>query len=354
MGTAKLRPSRESRGAGRPSHTKASSYASSNAKTVFFLYYDCATFMGIKCRTLSESNSTEDLKSMNRGVIAFTLGAVALLALTATLGIDGIGAERAIAQEPPGGFEKLARALTAQLQNAHVKKVAIFNLATVDGKQIPFGSWLADRISEALAKSGAPIEVVDRARLSQLPNGDSMEREGKSQLRSDTARLVGADAFVDGSFGGLTEGIGITLDAQHIGGESIRISQRQPLAALGKIPLDDDVKSHLGVPIESLRPADGVYKPGAGGVGVPECVRCPQPDFSGPGVQRNTNGRIAMSVIISTEGKVLQLDVTKKVGKGFDEQAAKVVRTWQFKPALDAEGNAVVIRQDVEVTYKFY
>ncbi len=257
-------------------------------------------------------------------------------------------------QENSGGFEKLAKALAAQLQIAHVKKVAVFDLATVDGKQIPFGSWLADRLSDALAKSSAPIAVVDRGRLSLLPNGDSMEREGKSQLRSDTSKSVGADAFVDGSFGGFADGIGITLDAQHVGGEPIRIGQRQPLAALGKIRLDDDVKSHLGVPIESIRPADGVYKPGAGGVGVPECVRCPQPDFSGPGVQRNTNGLIAMSVVISTDGRAVQLDVTKKVGKGFDEQAAKVVRTWQFKPALDADGNAVVVRQDVEVTCRFY
>lgn len=291
---------------------------------------------------------------MSRRVIGPISCVLAWVALTSDLGISAAEVRGTIAQENPDGFEKLVRALVAELEKAHVKRVAIFDLETADGKQIPLGSWLADRISKELAMPGESVEVVDRERLSVLPNGNALDHEAKTQLRSDTARSLGADAFVDGSFGVLGDGIGITVSTQRVGGERIRISQWKPYTALGEVPLDEEMKKRLGVPIESLRPVDGVYKPGVAGVGIPECSHCPQPQFSFPGVNVPTTGIIAMNVVISAEGKALQVDVTRRAGVEFDGQAVKTVRTWKFKPALDADGNPVVVRQVVEVTFKIY
>jgi len=265
----------------------------------------------------------------------------------------GVGAGDVLAQEKPRGTVGLARELVLQLEKAHVKSVAIFDLDTADGKQIPFGRWLSDRISEDVAKSGTVIETVGRERLSRFPNGNELDREAKSQLRSDTAKSLGADAYVYGTFGAIADGIGITLIADRVDGTGIRRSKWAPDTAVGKIPLDDSVTSHIGAPLESLRPSDGVFKAGTAGIGVPECEHCPQARFSDEAVRRKMEGTVVMDVVISAEGKAVRFDVTQKAGAGLDEEAVKAVRKWKFKPALDPDGNPVAVHQVIETTFRF-
>jgi len=265
----------------------------------------------------------------------------------------GVGAGDVTAQEKPGGTEGLARELVSQLEKGHVKIVAIFDLDTADGKQIPFGKWLADRISEDVAKSGKAIETVDRERLSRFPNGNELDREAKSQLRSDTAKSLGADAYVFGTFGALADGIGVTLIADRVVGPGIRRSKWLPDTAVGKITLDDSVTSQIGAPLESLRPSDGVFMSGTAGIGVPECEHCPQARFSDEAVRRKLEGTVVLDVVISAEGKAVRLDVKQKAGAGLDEEAVKAVRKWKFKPALDPDGNPVAVHQVIETTFRF-
>jgi TonB family protein len=291
-------------------------------------------------------------KSMNRRATSLTVRVLAVLAIAASLGIGASGV--ALAQARPDGFEKLARALAAELEKAHAKRVAIFDLETVNNKQLPFGAFLADRISAELSKPGTGIESVMREQLTKVSTGAGLDPKERSKLRSAAAESLGAGAYVTGTYSAIGDGIGVTLVAVRVSGESIRKSKDSFSTAAGKIALDEDVKSHLGMPIESLRPADGVYKPGVGGVGVPECERCPQPQFSPTDVSRAMEAHIGMNAIISTAGTVLQVDLTKSAGAVFDEQAIANVRTWKFKPARDPDGNPVMVRQLVEITFKLY
>jgi TonB family protein len=292
-------------------------------------------------------------KSISRRAITLLMSVGASVALGASWGTGASGG--ALAQEKPDGFEKLTRALAAELEKAHVKRVAIFDLETADGKQIPFGGWLADRISEDVVNSGTAMEVVDRGSLTGLPNADELDPEAKSGWRSETAKSLGADAYVYGTLAAIGDGIGVTLNAQRVGGGSIVGSQPVPFAAAaGKISLDDSARRHLGVPIESLRPSDGAYTPGKAGIGPAECIRCPQPKFSDEARRRKIDGTVELDVLISPEGKPVHVVVTKKAGAGLDDQAVRGVSKWTFKPAVDADGRPVAVHQTVDVTFRFY
>jgi TonB family protein len=303
---------------------------------------------------MSASIRARIMKSMNRRAISFAIRALAVLVIAASLGIDAIGPRRAMAQEAPGGIEKLAWALAAELEKAHVKKVAIFDLEDVNNKQLPFGAFLADRLVAELSKSSSVVAIAGRERLTKAAIGEELDPKAQSKLTSAAAVSLGADAYVLGTYGAIGEQIGITLNAERINGKRIRSSKSTFDTAVGKITLDDDVKSQLGTSIESLRPADGVYKADVGGVGTPECERCPEPQFAPADVIRASEGLVAMNVIISREGAVLQVDVTKSGGARFDEPAVAAVRTWKFKPARDSDGNPVTVRQLVQVSFRIF
>jgi protein TonB len=297
---------------------------------------------------------TGNLKSMNQRPISFTVRVLAVLAIAASVGIGAIGARRAIAQEAPGGIEKLARALAVELEKAHVKKVAIFDLEDVNNKQLPFGAFLADRLVAELSKSSSVVAIAGRERSAKTANGEELDPKAQFKLTSAAAVALGADAYVLGTYAAIGEEIGVTLNADRINGKRIRSSKSTFDTAAGKITLDENVKSQLGTSIESLRPADGVYKVDVGGVGTPECERCPEPQFPLADVSRASEGMVTMNVVISREGTVLRVDVTKSTGAQFDEPAVAAVRTWKFKPARDPDGNPVMVRQVVLVSFKVY
>ncbi len=250
-------------------------------------------------------------------------------------------------------LDELTGRLVAQLRRENVRTVAIFDLHTLDGKQIAFGSWLADRISEDVNKIGTGIDAADRARLRGFDSAGEKDAKKQSKLNAEKAKSADATAYVRGTFGAIGDGIGITLVAERVSGKQIRESKVAVDTAAGKIALDDEVKSHLGVAIESLRPGDGIYTPGTAGVSMPECEYCPQPEFSEEAATEKLTGTVELEAVISAEGRAVQIRVTKPLGAGLDGMSVKGVRDWKFKPARDPYGNPVAVRQAIQVTFRW-
>ena len=264
----------------------------------------------------------------------------------------------AVGQEKPEAasakdLDELTGRFVAQLRRENVRTVAIFDLHTLDGKQIAFGSWLADRISEDVNKIGAGIDAADRARLRGFDRAGEKDAKKQSKLYAEKAKSADAGAYVRGTFGAIGDGIGITLIAERVSGKQIRESKVAVDTAAGKIALDDDVKSHLGVAIESLRPSDGIYTPGTAGVSMPECESCPQPQFTEEAAAEQLTGTVELEAVISAKGRAVQIRVTKPLGAGLDGASVNGVRDWKFKPARDPYGNPVAVRQAIQVTFRW-
>ena len=249
-------------------------------------------------------------------------------------------------------LDELTGRLVAQLRRENVRTVAIFDLHTLDGKQIAFGSWLADRISEDVNKIGAGIDAADRARLTGFDSAGEKDAKKQSKLNAEKAKSADATAYVRGTFGAIGDGIGITLIAERVSGKQIRESKVAVDTAAGKVALDDEVKGHLGVAIESLRPSDAIYTPGTAGVSMPECEYCPQPEFTDDAVRAKVQAVVVLDVVISAEGKAVEIRIKQGFGYGLDRNAVNGVRTWRFKPAYGPDGRPVAVRQVVEITFK--
>lgn len=273
-------------------------------------------------------------------------------------GVIAVTGYVAVGQEKPEAasakdLNQLTERLVAQLRRENVRTVAIFDLHTLDGKQIAFGSWLADRISEDVNKIGAGINAADRGRLRGFDSAGEKDAKKQSKLDAEKAKSADADAYVRGTFGAIGDGIGITLIAERGSGKQIRESKLAIDTAAGKITLDDEVKSHLGVAIESLRPSDGIYTPGTAGVSMPECESCPQPQFTEEAATEKLTGTVELEAVISAEGRAVQIRVTKPLGAGLDGASVNGVRDWKFKPARGPDGNPVAVRQVIQVTFRW-
>jgi TonB family protein len=105
-------------------------------------------------------------------------------------------------------------------------------------------------------------------------------------------------------------------------------------------------------PGTAFTPADGLPLAGERGITHPVCLQCPPALYSYPALMRRIQGNVTMDAIISKDGWASDVKILGSVGSGLDEQAVKAVRTWQWKPAQDANGNPVVAHQTVIITFR--
>jgi len=99
---------------------------------------------------------------------------------------------------------------------------------------------------------------------------------------------------------------------------------------------------------------DDVYNAGAGGVGYPICVYCPNPPFSEEAVKSKYQGIVLLLVTVTADGRVTNIRILKSLGSGLDEKAVEAVRSWKFKPALGPDRQPVTVNAPVEITFRLY
>jgi TonB family protein len=96
----------------------------------------------------------------------------------------------------------------------------------------------------------------------------------------------------------------------------------------------------------------GVFKSGLG-AGVPRCTSCPSPGYSDAARAAKFQGAVALSIVVTTEGKATSIYVLKGAPFGLTTKAVEAVQDWRFEPALK-DGNPVPVRTQIETTFRFY
>jgi TonB family protein len=97
---------------------------------------------------------------------------------------------------------------------------------------------------------------------------------------------------------------------------------------------------------------NGYFHPGAGGVGYPSCVYCPEPQYSEDARKAKDQGTVLLEVVIQPDGHASDVEIVKGPGLGLEEKAVEAVRTWRFKPALGPNGKPVATITPIEVNFR--
>ena len=98
----------------------------------------------------------------------------------------------------------------------------------------------------------------------------------------------------------------------------------------------------------------GVFRAGINGVGTPQCIYCPDPEYSDEARKAKYQGTVLLQIIVSADGRVMRATAAKGPGMGLEEKAIEKVLTWKLKPALGPNGKPVPVSLTVEVTFHLY
>ena len=102
----------------------------------------------------------------------------------------------------------------------------------------------------------------------------------------------------------------------------------------------------------SEKTSEPVYEVG-NGVTVPKRVYTPDPEYSEKARKKKINGTVVVAMIVTQEGRVRDVKISKSLEEGLDKQALAAVRAWKFEPATK-DGKPVAVHLNVDVTFRLY
>lgn len=257
------------------------------------------------------------------------------------------------AEEDSSPREVLAGRLANRLASSGIKRVIIFDFTGPEGQLIPFGSWLADAVSKSLAGRNEQVLILDRSQLARemekehLAVADLLNRS----VRTKICMSLGVDGFIVGSFGPYKDQIGLTFAVWRLDNPS-GADFRYASMLTGKLPLDTEASAHLAIPLESLRPSDGIFRAGYAGRTIAECDYCPPPKFSPTTVWKVKQGTIVADIVVSPEGRVSEIKIVQSPDEALNAPTIQAIQDYKYKPAVDPDGKAAAVRMPYAITFR--
>jgi len=86
------------------------------------------------------------------------------------------------------------------------------------------------------------------------------------------------------------------------------------------------------------------------GVLAPKVVYDPEPSYSQLASQAGKQGTCVLTLIVDSSGSAKNIQISKPLGYGLDEQAVSTVGTWKFEPARK-NGQPVSVHVSVEIMF---
>lgn len=267
---------------------------------------------------------------------------------------------QAWAQEP--NVDELADHLVQQIKKTEKKhfppEVLVIDFASRPGGIKAVGEYLANRLSDTFAlRVGA---IVERRTLHDylLSGGISPFDLADRDISIWIGSRLGATVIIFGSVASSNDKLALAVDAY-------RTSDNKHLgSSKADIPLNDQLNEMLGRPLDwpasadvlvactaskSTERAGDLFK--AAGITMPNCVYCPNPDYTDEARAAKIQRNVKFDVVIDEQGKAKRIALIQGDRYGLTTRALEAVRKWQFKPATK-DGKPVTVCVPIEVIFR--
>ncbi len=250
--------------------------------------------------------------------------------------------ERGIAFEPTDDFLQTLRA-------AGAKNVLLEALRAAGKPKSPASAERAELVLQisATERVWVSIDADGKPALERLLNPSEVETlkaKGFFDITADNAhalRLIFENETL-GELGrpGEIKTVHLTRDAlqaMRVEAKSKQAREKAAAAALPQSnPSSEPAKSPGAVSKETHAPSDlpgQVYNVG-GDVSAPVPIHKPSPGYPAQARLYGVQGSVTLRIVVDTEGNVTDARVLKGLGWGLDEEAARTVQKWKFKPGM--------------------
>lgn len=227
-----------------------------------------------------------------------------------------------------------------------MKKVIFADLKGPNGEVHPVGRWLADQLSDSAHQQFPDLQILSRPEDQSAPNGvDASSDPKEAPTTAKTwARRHGAKVVITGSFARVEGGLGVSLSALHSSDSPYFLAQ-----ASGLVPISDAIQALSAEPIPVAE--GGTPRAGIGGVGAPQSIYCPAPNYSDKARSAGFEGSVVLEVTITTDGRAVNIKILKDPGMGLGQFAVDAVQKWRFRPATGTDGKLTAVICPIEVTF---
>ncbi|HUN61797.1 MAG TPA: energy transducer TonB [Candidatus Sulfotelmatobacter sp.] len=94
------------------------------------------------------------------------------------------------------------------------------------------------------------------------------------------------------------------------------------------------------------------YFAGLDGITMPKAREMKPPSY--PGGKGNVSGKVILSAVVTTDGRIEQARVMQALAPDADQAALDVTKTWRFEPAKMPDGAPVTVRLPFEANFAVY
>jgi TonB family protein len=243
--------------------------------------------------------------------------------------------------EPPE-LHALVADFREQLRKAGIQKVLLRDFESVEAGHFPLEDWLGDRVAEDLA---SPPDGLTVYRTRQL----------KSAANQNGVNLSDTDAQITASVEPGANGMVVKLVAYRTSAATVR-NASQPVALTAReVPLSDAMSSGVPQQWKALMTAARTHPQYSAeqesAASQPTCSECPVPHIPSSAWQGGSHAVVRVAATVGPDGRARDVQVVVSGGKAFDDAAVEAVKNWKFKPAMDINGNPVVVRVQIEVAF---
>ncbi len=98
---------------------------------------------------------------------------------------------------------------------------------------------------------------------------------------------------------------------------------------------------------------EAVHQAGEKGLTPPKATHTVPPDYSEKARKARVQGVVGLRVVVTSEGKIGDVTIVKKLNPELDEKAVEAVHKWKFEPATK-DGQPVAVQINVDMQFALY
>lgn len=248
-------------------------------------------------------------------------------------------------------LDKTSEQIAKKLKALKAHKVVVAQFTDLDGASSNQSDYVGAFFASLVKYYANGLHVIEPAAFDKLLLEHSFKVHDISDAKvlKELGAILNFDYVLIGMLEKSSDGYNLRLTVRHASDGSVQFSEN---AFLQRTEFLDSFVERFPRAVNSSQNSMP-YGAKSEGVSPPMCVYCPDPLYSSLARALKIQGTCVFDVVISAEGRAVQLRPKKLIGYALDEEAFNVIKKWKFKAARK-DGVPVSVVIPIEVTFRLF